>query len=128
MKKLMITAALFLAVTGAAMAQTGPGKREQATPEQRAEKMTAHLDKSLSLSSAQREKIYAINLDRAKTMNGKRGKADKQEWKKSAEANENKLLSVLNSDQKKAYQKIKADRHAKHAGRKGKNHPGKQKV
>lgn len=68
MKKILI-AALVLAAPFASMAQKPAGERRAPlTPEQRAEKHTARIDKIVSLTPEQRQKVQAENLRTAQAM------------------------------------------------------------
>lgn len=115
MKKLILSAILFLGITTMGFSQEVK-PREQRSPEERAQKITDALDKKLSLTEAQKEEIYKINLERAHAINkakasGKR--ADMGEIKTTFEASENKILSVLDDKQKATYNQLKAERKAK---------------
>lgn len=124
MRKILFVTALFLGMSTMLFAQH-QAKGENKTPEQRAEFMTAALNKQLSLSEDQKAKIYAINLDRAKRFETL--KADKQAKDKQSEArasfkkDDEQILAILNDAQKKTYQELKAKAHAK-----GRHHKGKK--
>ncbi len=127
MKKILVATALFLGFSTMIFAQqanqTTKTKRDRfqqgaqradRSPEQRAEMITASLEKKLGLSADQRAKIYAINLERAKQMVGLRdggqAKDKKDEVRTSLKASDEKILAVLDANQKKTYQDLKADR------------------
>ena len=125
MKKLILSAIFLLGISASGFSQER-NKRDQFSPEERAQKMTDMLDNRLSLSADQKSKIYRINLDRAKEMGkfeGQRGTKDLSKRKATYQANEEKILRVLNKNQKESYKKLKADRMAKM-----KNHKGKHKI
>lgn len=119
MKKLIFSAILFLGITATAFSQDKP-QRVQKTPEERAKMMTDLLDEKLTLDENQKTQIYQVYLERAKTMNSFKGKkdstqskADMANRKAQFEANENKIVSILNDTQKAEYAKLKAEREAK---------------
>ncbi|WP_207423015.1 DUF4890 domain-containing protein [Desertivirga brevis] len=123
MKKLILTALLFagLATAGFSQERQGKHQREHKTPEQRAQHVTDVLDKKLSLNDKQKNQIYKINLERAKEMEKlhssgeKRDKKDFEQAKKLFQESDNKISKVLNNDQRKQYEDLKAQRreHAK---------------
>lgn len=123
MKKLII-ATLFVGFSTLSIAQQKDQKPEGRTPEQRAEFMTASLEKSLGLSAEQRTKIYSINLERAKKIESLKAerqlKGQKGNIKEEFENTDTQILSVLNDSQKKAYQDLKAKRLEKMKANRGK--------
>lgn len=60
MKKLILSAILFLGISTIGLSQERPQK-EQRSPEERAQKMTDALDKKLSLNASQKAEIYKIS-------------------------------------------------------------------
>jgi F0F1-type ATP synthase alpha subunit len=115
MKKIILSAILFLGISTIGFSQERPQK-EQRSPEERAQKMTDALDKKLSLNASQKAEIYKIYLERAQTMHKMRAekkKADMTEMKAKFEANENKILSILDEKQKVTYNQLKAERKEK---------------
>ncbi|MGB4774406.1 MAG: hypothetical protein WBP45_04485 [Daejeonella sp.] len=110
MKKLMITTALLCGLLTVGYTQDLKEKHKK-NPEERAQLMTASLEKKLNLTSDQKSKIYEINLDRAKKMDDlnetyRKEKIEKR--KKLMEGHDKKLNKVLTSDQQKSYEEFKA--------------------
>lgn len=118
MKNLFMTAALLIGLTGAAYSQdtlhkgrpgTGMmmGKGEMKSPEERAKMMTDAMEKRLNLTAEQKEKIYALNLERAIKMDKMRQsqeKLRKEQMGKGREMMEehNKQLNkILTEEQQK---------------------------
>lgn len=72
MKKLLMIALAFGMLTGVQAQESGTldsrvsKERQAMTPEQRAEKRTARMAESLSLSAEQKEKVYQIVLNQVK--------------------------------------------------------------
>ena len=129
MKKLILSTLLFLGLTVTGFSQEKT-ERAHKTPEQRAQMITDALDKKLSLSESQKTQIYQINLERAQAMNNlkdDKANVDKSQIKAQVEASENKILSVLNDNQKATYAQFKAEREAKHKEHKGGHKRGSQK-
>jgi len=118
MKRIILTALLFAGLATAGFSQERQ-PREHRTPEERAQHMTDALSKKLSLSDQQKNEIYKINLDRAKefeklrTAGEKRNKKDFEQGKKLFEESDKKITKVLNNDQRKAYEELKAQRQEK---------------
>ena len=111
MKKLILTIAIAVMGFTAVFAQdsTKRVRREimpKLTAEQRAEKATGMMDKKLSLTSDQKKKVYAIELDRAKKMDAYRSedrsamKGKMKERKADMDKSKADLEGVLNTDQK----------------------------
>ncbi len=90
-------------------AQTRPS-REQRTPEERAEAMTARMTKELPLNADQSTKIRAINLEQAKKMeairqkNGEDRAASHSEFKALSGETDTKYKEVLTAEQFTKYQ------------------------
>jgi protein CpxP len=118
MKRLFLTLAIAVLGLTAGYAQTSAGKTK-VTPAQKAEKSTAKLQKELSLTADQKEKIYAIELDKfqkAERMHksGHEAKeAQKDQHKAIKKETEAKLDKVLNADQKKKLEVLKTEKKAK---------------
>lgn len=125
MKKLFLTFAIALMGFTASFAQQ-PGKTKM-TPEQKAVKSTAKLEKELSLTGAQKQKIYAIELDKYQKaeewhkQNHEARKAQKDQHEALKKATDAKFDQVLTADQKKKMEVIRAEKKEK----KGKHHKGK---
>lgn len=124
MKKIIFTALLFMGLATVGFSQDRP-QREKKTPEERAQLMTDHLAKKLSLSDKQKSEIYKINLDRAKEMDKSMAKTSAErkqafeQQKKQFEASDEKINKVLTDDQKKSYAELKAQRMEKMKAHKG---------
>lgn len=121
MKKILLTLAISaLAFTGS-YAQTKAPK-EAETPDQKAEKSTSKLQKSLSLTADQKTKIYAIELEKFKKSEAwhKESKAEKKANKAQHEVlkkqTQAKLNQVLTPVQQKKLEAIKAEKKNKKKG------------
>lgn len=129
MKKIILSAILFLGLTATGFSQERP-QRVQKSPEERAQRITDVLDKKLSLTDNQKTQIYQINLERAQSMSNFKGtKKDGQDIsnrKAQFEASENRILSILSDSQKVTYNQLKAEREAKFKNRQG-DHPKRLK-
>lgn len=132
MKKLFLT--LAIAVIGFTSIYAQNTTQQKQTPEQKAEKSTAKLQKELSLTADQKQKVYALELDKfkqasdLKTQNTADKKSKKQQHKAIKEATDAKLAAVLTADQKTKLAAIKADkksRHGKHNKTDQKDQPAK---
>ena len=114
MKRLIFTALLFISMGTMAFAQQQDStKRVRKTPEEKAQHMTDALAQKLSLTADQKAKIYTINLDgikKAKENHVKGQKPDRAVMKASMEERDSQINSVLNDDQRKTYQELKAKR------------------
>lgn len=110
MKKLILTMAIAVMGFTAVFAQdsTKRAKRPMAnlTVEQRAEKATGMMEKKLNLTAEQKQKVYAIELDRAKKMDAFRTedraamKGKMKERKADLEKSKADLDKILTADQK----------------------------
>jgi protein CpxP len=123
MKKLFLTLAIAVIGFTTGYAQTAAHK-EKATPAQKAERSTAKLQKELSLNADQKQKIYAIELEKfqkAESMH-KSGHEAKQVQKDQHKAikreTEAKLDKVINPEQKKKLAALQAEKKAKKAEKK----------
>lgn len=123
MRKLILTAALFIGMGTMAFAQNTDSKREQKTPEERAQRATDMLDKKLSLSADQKSKIYALNLDGMKKMKANHVKGEKRDrsaMKAAMEERDNKINNILNEKQRVTYKELqekRKDAMKKHTGK-----------
>lgn len=105
MKKLFYTVALVVMGVTASYAQKA--ERPKLSAEQRAEKAATAMQKKLSLTDDQKQKIQQIELDRIKKndewreqdMGAMKGKLE--ERKAFAKANKDKIDAILTADQKK---------------------------
>jgi protein CpxP len=112
MKRLILTLAIAaFAFTGSFAQQV---QKDKLSPAQKAEKTTAKLQKELSLSAAQKQKIYAIELNKAnkaeewhaKNHDAKKTmKAQHEELKKSTDE---EISKVLTPEQNKKLMALKA--------------------
>jgi protein CpxP len=127
MKKLLIITALFIGVISTGFAQdsiqrkrpAGPGPhgqrfaKEMKTPEERAKMSADALEKRLNLSQEQKDKVYALNLERAQKME-KLHKSEMDQRKSQMEKrkeimmeSEKKMNKILNEEQQKAMEEMK---------------------
>lgn len=103
MKTVFLSICLFIGVQ-ISFAQSD--KKEQKTPEQRAEMMTKHLEKDIQLTQLQHDKIYAINLDfvqKNKTIRSNSSLSDEDKKSSLKENNRNRKQLVeaeLTTEQK----------------------------
>jgi hypothetical protein len=118
MKTIRPTIVLAVLLTGLATVAFGQEKLDalmnQTTPEERAQFQTDYMKESLSLTSDQESKIYALNLKHAKEMQVTYNASDRkiQKLKKMKSINEQKeqeLKSILDADQYAAYERNKDD-------------------
>ncbi|MHA4896172.1 hypothetical protein ACXZ1K_15580 [Pedobacter sp. PWIIR3] len=125
MRKLILTATLFIAMGTMAFAQTTQDKKQHKTPEERAQIATDKMDKKLSLSADQKSKIYAINLDGMKKLKDAHVKGEKRDpakMKAAMDERDNKINNILNDKQRITFKELKEKR------KEGmKNHGGKHK-
>jgi len=116
MKRIVMMIALVLGVTVFANAQNKVKK----TPEQRAQHQTVKLQKQLKLTADQSAKVKGILLARATKVdslkqiaaNGNK-KALKGQRKAIAQTTNQQLKAVLNANQQKSYEALKAARKEK---------------
>lgn len=120
MKRAILTIAIAVMGLTAAFAQQDTTKRARRqmpkmTAEQRAEKVTAKMEKELSLTADQKSKIYAIQLENAKTMdtwrNADKGdmKGKMKDRKAAMDAQKAKIDAVLTADQKTKMDAFRAE-------------------
>lgn len=135
MKKLMITATLLVGLISSGYSQNtaernrqekgrqesnrsekiGP-ERPMKTPEERAKMSTDALVKQLNLTPEQKEKVYALNLERAEKMEKihksemayRKSQMEKQ--KEIMSESDKKLSKILSAEQQKNLEEMKADR------------------
>lgn len=114
MKKILLT--LAIAVAGFTATYAQDAVKAKMTPEQKAEKSTAKLQKELSLTTDQKQKIYAIELDKAKKSEAWHAKSKdaRKEMKTQHDAlkkeTDAKLDKVLNAEQKKKLDVIQSEK------------------
>ncbi|HSZ71051.1 MAG TPA: hypothetical protein VK750_00140 [Cytophagaceae bacterium] len=115
----------FISFAGQSFAQQGSNNQGQsATPEQKAQRATAHLQKKLGLSQDQASQMYNITLAHINKMQGlKSQKASGQKGLgddvKQERANyDNAIGSLLTPAQQQTWTQLKAEQQAKHDARK----------
>jgi len=133
MKRVFLTLAIAVIGLTASYAQTTakPGTASQKmTAEQKAQKATAKLEQELTLSADQKQKIYAVELDKYKKsedwhkLTKANRKAQKDQHIALKKETDAKLNEVLTADQKKKLQDIHAAKKAaKQAGKNNQNGP-----
>ncbi|MEH3115986.1 hypothetical protein [Pedobacter terrae] len=132
MKKAILTVAIAVMGLTAAFAQDTTKHVRRAMPkitaEQKAERVTSRLEKQLSLTSDQKSKIYAIELENAKKMEAWRS-ADKgdmkgkiKERKAAMDEQKAKVDAILTADQKTKMDAFRAE--AKERGEKMRKNMG----
>lgn len=119
MKKAILTIAIAVMGLTGAFAQDTTKRARRAMPkmtaEQRAEKVTAKLEKELSLTADQKTKIYAVELENAKKMDAWRS-ADKgdmkgkmKERKAAIDEQKAKIDGILTAEQKTKMDAFRAE-------------------
>ncbi|MCY7349799.1 MAG: hypothetical protein LH606_03920 [Cytophagaceae bacterium] len=109
MRKPLMISLIVLLATMTTFAQNG----RNATPEQRADRQTQQLSKTLALSKEQTEQVYTLNLDRAKQATEFRTRTERpdvQKMRASQTAYEAKLKPILSAEQWTSYEKFREDR------------------
>lgn len=117
--------AAVLMMVGLSFAQ----QRGGSTPEESAKRMSERLEKELKLSTAQKDSVYAYSLAQSKAMreafqnnrNGDRAQMG-EKMRGLRKQTDEKILSVLDANQKKAYAKLiedRANRMRERGGRRG---------
>lgn len=125
MKKLFLSLAIAaLSITAGYAQHTGPKAR--LSPEEKATKSTAKLEEKLALTAGQKQKVYAIELDKFRKSedlhqhakeNKQSGKLQHDALKKETDV---KLNALLTAEQKKKLADSKAAKKAEKAGKKTK--------
>ncbi|MGK6350489.1 hypothetical protein [Parapedobacter sp. DT-150] len=119
MKTGILTAMTLLMAVGLSVAQQG-GRGGFGTPEENAKRTTERLEQELKLSASQKDSVYAYTLAQGKAMreafqNSQDG--DRQQrmgkMRELRDQTDQKILSVLDDEQKKAYKKIAEERAAR---------------
>lgn len=114
MKKLFLTLAIALIGFTSIYAQNTT--QHKLTPEQKAEKSTAKLQKRLSLTADQKQKVYALELDKYKQASDLKAKnitdkkAKHQQHKAIKDATDAKLAAVLTPAQKARLEAIHTEK------------------
>lgn len=119
MKKIFGTLVLIAGLSLSSYAQEAGGPmRTKRTPEERATRQTAMVDRAVKLSDDQRTRIYDVNLKTAKQAEKFGGPADSTNFRMIQEARENAYKKILTEEQFSKYQEVKAARRA-HRGNEG---------
>jgi len=112
MKKLILSAILFISMGTIAMAQTGD-KKVKKTPEERAQHATDALDKKLALTPDQKAKVYALNLEDMRKPKAKHVKGEKRDivaMKAAMDQRDLKINNILDEKQRVSYKEWKEKR------------------
>ncbi|KIO75772.1 hypothetical protein TH53_18635 [Pedobacter lusitanus] len=128
MKRIVLTLAIAaIGFTSAYAQTTQTAVKQKMTAEQKAEKSTAKLEKELTLTADQKQKIYAVELDKYKQTEAwhKQSHADRKAQKDqhiaSKKETDAKIDQVLTADQKKKLADLRAARKTKAQDRKDNN-------
>ena len=118
MRKLIAIAVMFLGLNAAAQAQQPKPERARVkniTPEQRATRQTARMEKALQLTEAQKKTVYEANLAAAKELQGfkKEQEARRTKLKSIQQDRDAKLKSVLTTEQYQKMQELRTERKKK---------------
>lgn len=123
-KFVIVSFALFFFATQA-YSQNGGGPNM--TPEERAQRQTDNMAETLSLSEAQKEKIYEVNLKFANKMKEAREAAD-GDWASMRETmvglrneSQEEIKKYLTDEQFQKWQKIQEERREKRGDRPRRN-------
>jgi protein CpxP len=114
MRALILTMAILIGVMTSGYSQNKEGKQKR-TVEERAKIRTDAMAKKMNLSADQKAKVYELNLDKVKQMeklrteNAKERKERFEKQKEMSADNDKKLERILNADQLKIYQDMKAN-------------------
>jgi protein CpxP len=117
MKRIVLTLAIaFIGLASSYAQSTG---KQKMTPEQRAEKSTAKLEKELNLTADQKQKVYAVELDKYKQTQAwhKQTSADRKakrdQHMTSKKETDAKIDQVLTADQKKKLDDLRTAKKAR---------------
>ena len=122
MKKLLLSAILFISMGTMAFAQQDVAKKVKKTPEEKAKHLTAELNSKLALTADQQSKIYAINLEGIKAQRASHQKGEKKDGprvKTELQKRDAKINALLTDTQRKNYETWKNEK-MKSAHKKGK--------
>ncbi len=135
MKKLILSLALVTSLTLALNAQDSPTsktntEKKQQTPEEHAKHGAKWATKNLSLTADQTTKWETAALERINanaplreklkgTLTSEERKATRQQMKANMDKFDTNLNTFLTADQKTSWEKIKAEKKAKHKDKKG---------
>ncbi|WP_257666612.1 hypothetical protein [Parapedobacter tibetensis] len=116
MKGSILTVMVVLMAIGLSFAQQRGG-RGFGNPEENAKRTSEQLEKELKLSAAQKDSVYAFTLEQSKAMqqafqNNQDGDRSQMmgKMRELREQTDKKILSVLDDDQKKGYEKMVKER------------------
>ena len=115
MKKLIIALGLVLCVATFAKAQGG---RQMGTPAERAERQITRLE-PLKLTAEQKAKLTEVflaqgkSIDSLRAANGGSFEGMREKMAPIQTATNNKVMSLLNDEQKKSYEAILAEQRAR---------------
>jgi protein CpxP len=112
MKKLILSAILFISMGTVAMAQKSD-KKIHKTPEERAQHATDMLDKKLSLTADQKSRIYALNLEDMRKVKEKGVKGEKRDMtamKAAMDQRDIKINNILDEKQRASYKEWREKR------------------
>ena len=114
MKKTIMICMLLAGMAGTTFAQTQKPQveRTKITAEQRAERQTERLAKTLSLTDDQKKSMYEANLAAAKKMETQRDR-NKEAWKAMREEREAQYKSILTAEQYQQYVQQRKEMRAK---------------
>lgn len=112
----------------------GQDKKESLTPEQKAQKQADILQKKLGLSEDQKTKVYDLNYSRItktkalreKNKTNENKQATREQFQKIRTDYDTGLKGILNDDQQKSWEKLKADAKAKREAHRQQHGKGKK--
>lgn len=130
MKKILFTAALAFAVLFSTQAQERNQRmrgHQNYSVEEIAKMRVDRLDKAVELSDAQKEKVYALELEKAERMKKNRAEnksaqqQNREQWQKQAEKDRQALGEILNDEQKEKLKNTRMSERRERGNRDGKN-------
>lgn len=121
MKKIIMMFSLVLCLSTLALAQGG---RQMGTPEERAKRTLDVLQTKLNLTADQKQKVTAILMSQAKSMDSLRTAAGEDADRQTLRpkmmaimaASDKQVNALLTDDQKKAYETWKEERKSRMSG------------
>ena len=112
MKKLFLLLGVLVGLSSVSFAQEKEGKRAKGkkisrewkkdhSPEDMAKKRTAHLDNIVNLSEEQKTQVYALTLENAQKVQGKKEEArkDREEMRQNFKAHQEAMNNILTAEQ-----------------------------
>lgn len=130
MKKIILFT-LILMLSGSVSLLMAQGKSPKHTPEQRAKKLTARMQKQCALSDEQAIRVSAVNFESAKKMDALRAKKASGEkglgkqFQTIEQERMDQLALVLKPEQMDCYKKMKQEAIERRKARTGKMQQGK---